>query len=102
MNKRTLILATTVCTTVFAQSVFAERGNGQNSGRRGPPPEAIEACGGQSEGASCSFTGRNAEQLSGVCFAPQDRDLACKPDGHDERRNEQQGNGDRGRGYDQN
>ena len=86
MNKRNLILATALMTTVYAQSAFAERGNGQNNGRRGPPPEAIEACSGQSEGASCSFTGRNDEQLSGTCFTPGDNELACKPDGHDERR----------------
>ena len=86
MTKRNLILATALMTTVYAQSGLAERSGDQRGGRRGPPPEAIEACSGQSEGASCSFTGRNDEQLSGTCFTPQESQLACKPDGHDERR----------------
>jgi len=85
MNTRKLIIASTLLTTLFAQSAFAERGDGQRQGHRGPPPEAIEACSSQSEGASCSFSGRDNEQLSGICFAPEEGKLACKPDGHDER-----------------
>ncbi len=47
-------------------------GMGQGSGqqRKGPPPEAIQACQGKSANAACSFTGRNGETLSGTCFAP--------------------------------
>ena len=33
----------------------------------GPPPEAVAACKGQSEGASVTFTGRRGEPLSGTC-----------------------------------
>ena len=83
MNTRKLILVTALLTTVYAQSTMAQ--GDQRGGRRGPPPEAINACSGKSAGAACSFNGRNDEQLRGTCFSPQDNDLACKPDGHDER-----------------
>jgi hypothetical protein len=37
------------------------------SGPVGPPPEAIAACVGKSEGTSVSFTGRHGETFNGVC-----------------------------------
>jgi hypothetical protein len=57
----------------------------QRNGRRGPPQVAIDACSSAAEGDSCSFTGRDDEQLSGTCFAPPERGLACKPEGHERR-----------------
>ena len=73
-----------VCLSLFAtvSQVYADD---QRGGRRGPPPQAIEACASLTEGDACSFTGRNDEELTGVCFAPSDRELACKPEGHDQR-----------------
>ncbi|WP_414981672.1 hypothetical protein [Congregibacter sp.] len=65
----------------------------QKGKRRGPPPEAIEACANQSEGQACSFTGRRGD-MTGVCFAPPKEDavLACapggRPPGHREREND--------------
>lgn len=46
-----------------------------------PPPEALSACESQAEDASCSFTGRHGETLSGSCLATPDATLACRPDG---------------------
>jgi hypothetical protein len=63
----------------------ADDSNGQRNGRRGPPQEALDACSAMTAGDACSFTGRNDEQMSGICFAPQDKGLACKPEGHDSR-----------------
>jgi hypothetical protein len=60
-----------------------DNSNSQRNGRRGPPQVAIDACDSLSAGDACSFTGRNNEQMSGTCFAPQGRDLACKPEGHE-------------------
>ncbi len=58
------------------------RGGGDSGGRRGPPPEAIQACEGKSADDACSFTGRNDETIDGVCFAPPGVDeLACAPEG---------------------
>lgn len=48
--------------------------------RRGPPPEALEACAELQEGDECSFVGRNAT-VAGICAAPADRPLACAPEG---------------------
>ena len=63
-----------------AQAPNNQSGSGGNQGapgmgqggqqRKGPPPQAIEACQGKSAGAVCSFTGRNGEALTGTCFAP--------------------------------
>lgn len=49
-------------------------------GPRTPPPEALAACSGQSEGASCSFS-IGDKALTGTCKAPPDGSaaLACKP-----------------------
>jgi hypothetical protein len=66
---------------------------GQRNGRRGPPQVAIDACESLTAGDACSFTGRNDEQMSGACFAPQDRELACKPEGHEGRKGGQSGKG---------
>jgi hypothetical protein len=51
--------------------------------RGGPPPEAVAACTGRSEGASCSFTAPSGE-LSGTCHSGRDGSgsLACMPAGH--------------------
>lgn len=54
----------------------------RGEGRRGPPPEAIEACAGKSADDPCSFTGRRDDTIEGTCFAPHDVDeLACAPEG---------------------
>lgn len=48
---------------------------------RGPPPEALQACSGLSEGAACAFTHREHE-LTGTCrTGPQGGALACAPAG---------------------
>jgi hypothetical protein len=58
------------------------QGGGQGSGeRRGPPPQAIEACKGKSSGAPCSFVGHNNNEPTGTCFSPNtDHPLACRPE----------------------
>lgn len=48
--------------------------------RRGPPPEALEACADLQEGDDCTFIGRD-ETVTGYCAAPADRPLACAPEG---------------------
>lgn len=62
-------------------------GDDQSRGdRRGPPPEATEACSSLSEGDSCSFEDREGESLSGQCFMPPNDDratLACRPEGNE-------------------
>ena len=80
MNPRHLIIANALVASLFVPSAFADCGN-----RSGPPPEAIESCAALAEGDACSFSGRNDEQVNGVCFAPKGAELACKPDDHSDR-----------------
>lgn len=53
------------------------------SGRRGPPPAAIDACKGKASGTACSFTNRNNRTVSGTCSTPrlvsQGTTLVCRP-----------------------
>jgi hypothetical protein len=50
--------------------------------RRGPPLEALQACSGLQEGATCSFT-LGDKQISGTCrTGPTGEAAACLPSGH--------------------
>ena len=52
------------------------------SGQNGPPPPpqaAVDACQSLSSGASCSFTGKNGDSVSGTCGGPDGKPLACIP-----------------------
>ncbi|MDO6585106.1 hypothetical protein Q4543_06210 [Salipiger sp. 1_MG-2023] len=47
-----------------------------------PPKEAIDACSGKSNGASCSFAGKDGTSMSGTCKAPDSKTpAACAPAG---------------------
>lgn len=62
----------------YADSDQQERSRGEH---RGPPEVALQACAAAVQGDACSFEGRGGEQLQGTCFAPEDKPLACKPEG---------------------
>ena len=47
----------------------------------GPPPEAVEACANQTEGAQCSFSGRRGDELTGQCSTTPKGEMACMPEG---------------------
>lgn len=64
--------------------------NQQQGGGGTPPAEAIAACNGQAENASCSFTDQNGSH-TGVCKTQQET-LACAPD------RDGQGDGQQGQG----
>lgn len=51
---------------------------GEKSERRGPPPEAFEACEGKAAGDVCSVTTKRGE-LEGTCKAPKDKKPVCAP-----------------------
>ncbi|MEO8383846.1 MAG: hypothetical protein ABI583_01280 [Betaproteobacteria bacterium] len=72
----------------FVTSVGAQ-GNGERP--HGPPPEAVAACKGLASAATCSFVGRQGENMTGTCFKPSAggqgkpsgagvTPLACRPD----------------------
>ena len=56
-------------------------GDHHNGERRGPPRVAVEACANAVPGDACTFEGRRGESLQGTCWAPQDKPLACRPEG---------------------
>jgi hypothetical protein len=62
----------------------AEENGERRKARRGPPPEAVDACSNAQEGAGCSFIGRRDDTVSGTCEFMRD-DFVCVPEGHRER-----------------
>ncbi len=80
---RTTLIPIAVCSALLLGAHAHAASSSSSStaeGRRppGPPPEAIAACTGKSEGAEVSFTGRNGETLSGICRS-HDGKLAAAP-----------------------
>lgn len=58
----------------------------EGSTRRGPPPEAVEACEDLEEAAVCTFDQRD-RAITGTCVANKsDGALACRPDAPPPRR----------------
>lgn len=56
-------------------------GHGQDRGkRRGPPPEAVEACQAQSVGDTCAFVSPKGDAIEGVCEIMRGDVIACLPD----------------------
>ncbi|MEW5837324.1 MAG: hypothetical protein AB1717_00615 [Pseudomonadota bacterium] len=74
--------------SAFAPSVYAEppAADGASNERcrhdrpHGPPPEALDACKDKQSGDACQFNSPRGDSMSGVCYAPQDKPLACKPE----------------------
>jgi hypothetical protein len=86
---RSITLAV-ILATYITSSIANAQPEQQSGKRHGPPPEAIDACADQDEGAACSFSGRRGD-VTGSCIVPgHDQDkLACAPEGgppkdHDE------------------
>ena len=81
-TQKSIACALALLTFITVDTANAQPG-GEDGKRRGPPPEAIEACADKSEGDSCGFSGRRGEDLDGICFVPPDDqgELACKPEG---------------------
>ena len=66
----------------FSLFAYAQPPNGSQRDRRGPPPEAIEACAGASEGQECVVETPHGT-LEGTCRQmPDADDLACVPNDH--------------------
>ncbi len=73
-----LIASQLLMGTVNAQS---DEENKPRREHRGPPAEALEACSILVQGDPCSFEGKRGETLEGTCEAPDDKPLACRPEG---------------------
>ena len=61
-----------------SQSLFC-RPDRPPPGPHGPPPEAIAACSGKADGASCSAALPDGSMRSGTCKAGPGQQLACLP-----------------------
>jgi hypothetical protein len=64
---------------LFSAVCVASGGSGERGERRGPPPEAVEACKGKSEGTAVEFTNRGGEIMKGTCRQTEGQ-LAAMPD----------------------
>ena len=73
-------LAAVVCGVVYAGVAYGQAGD--RPPRRGPPPEAYEACADASEGDSCAVQTPRGDTMEGTCVADRrDADrLVCRPD----------------------
>ena len=89
-----ITLASAELHTIYARQGMedpqAQSQSNQQQGSGTPPAEAIAACNGQAENASCSFTDQNGSH-TGVCKTQQEA-LACAPD------RDGQGDGQQGQG----
>ncbi len=84
LNRTNQTLSIALLITILASIPLANADPDEREGeRRGPPPEAIDACANQSEGAACSFSGRRGEELNGTCLVPPrgEASLVCAPEG---------------------
>lgn len=77
---RALLLGVCLISQVASQVASAQPGGGGE--RRGPPPQAYEACADLAAGDSCAITGRQGETLQGSCVVPKEDDdtLVCAPE----------------------
>ena len=67
MKTRTMLILSAFTLLFASQYALADDAKKGPSGRKGPPPEAIEACADKSEGDSAEFEGRNGESITGIC-----------------------------------
>ncbi len=81
------LLAAMTCAASL--SVYAAEGTEPQGGDRPhrPPQAAFDACKNSTESATCQFTGRNNEAVSGTCVTPRNSEekstLVCRPDHKD-------------------
>jgi hypothetical protein len=78
-NDIKVIAAVAAIFALFAVSCEASNGPWERGERRGPPPEAVEACKGKSEGTAVEFTNRGGEKMKGTC-RQMGGQLAAMPD----------------------
>jgi hypothetical protein len=78
-NGINVIAAASAIVGMFAVSCGASNGPAQRGERRGPPPEAVEACKGKSEGTAVEFTNHGGEKMKGTCRQSGSQ-LAAMPD----------------------
>lgn len=79
--KHTLIALVTTLLLVGTAYAQSDQENKPRREHRGPPEAALEACATFVQGDPCSFEGQRDDTLQGTCEAPDDKPLACRPEG---------------------
>jgi len=67
----------------YGDIIVAQNDDGEHperGKRRGPPPEAVEACEAQSVGDTCAFISPQGDTIEGVCEIMRGDIIACLPD----------------------
>jgi hypothetical protein len=85
MNRSLIALSATLF-LVGAANAESDQENKPRREHRGPPEVALEACSTSVQGDPCSFEGRRGDTLEGTCEAPDDKPLACRPEGNPPKR----------------
>lgn len=81
-KRLTFSLALTTGVLCFGLLAQAQPPGGSDRGRRGPPPEAFEACAGATDGQACTVETPHGT-LEGTCRqVPDAEQLACVPNDH--------------------
>ena len=80
MKTRSVLTIAALC-AIWIPAFAQEADDEQRDKRRGPPPEAIEACTAAVEGDACAFEGRRGESLEGMCAVTREEAMACRPEG---------------------
>lgn len=77
---RTLLSACFSATLAIVGAGAAQGQSGPPGGdRRGPPPEAFEACEGLAEQDACPMVTPEGEAISGTCVTTPKEELVCMP-----------------------
>jgi hypothetical protein len=64
--------------TALLSACACAQPTGGNGRPPGPPPEALAACKAAAAGTACNFNSPQGA-VSGSCWAPEGKPLACKP-----------------------
>lgn len=76
MKAHNKIIIGSILLSLAGIAFAAEKGQ-----RRGPPPEALEACSSLAVGDQCQMTTPRGD-VEGQCVTTPDEQLACLPEGH--------------------
>ena len=93
MNKTTLFTVLFAALAFSSTALFAAGGMGMGKGnkdrgdRQAIMKAAVDACAGIAEGDSCTFIGRNDQEVAGACAVTRKADVnICRRDGEREGR----------------
>jgi hypothetical protein len=85
MNRSLIALSATLF-LVGAAHAESDQEKKPRHEHHGPPEVALEACSASVQGDPCSFEGRRGDTVEGTCEGPDDKPLACQPEGGPPRR----------------